>query len=151
MTDSYHERSYLMSFRVFAVSIGQSLGGYIGPKILASQANRAILDQYAAVVEMPHWSSCCTRTRPRLVSGSEVRWAADISRDRRWNRDRDAETAASAGEGSRRAAVDRGDGCDDGQAEAEAVVGRAVAEPLERLEDAAGIRRAEDRPGIGYG
>jgi hypothetical protein len=47
--------------------------------------------------------------------------------------------------------VDRGDGRDDGEAEAEAVVRRAVAEPLERLEDAVGIGSADDRPGIGYG
>ncbi len=36
MTDDYHGRSYLMSFRVFGVSIGQSLGGWLGPTILAA-------------------------------------------------------------------------------------------------------------------
>ena len=47
--------------------------------------------------------------------------------------------------------MDFGDGRDNGQAESEAVMGRAVAEPLERLEDAVGIRRADDRAGIGHG
>jgi len=30
-------------------------------------------------------------------------------------------------------------------------MGRAVAEPLERLEDEVGVRRADDGAGIGYG
>jgi hypothetical protein len=47
--------------------------------------------------------------------------------------------------------VDRGDGGDDGQAEPEPVVRRAAVEPLERLEDAAGVGRRDDRAGIGDG
>jgi hypothetical protein len=47
--------------------------------------------------------------------------------------------------------VDRGDRRDDGQTEPGAVMERAVAEPLERLKDPAGIRRADDRAGIGHG
>jgi hypothetical protein len=46
------------------------------------------------------------------------------------------------------AAVDRGNGRDDGQAESGAVMGCAVAEPLERLEDAAGVGRADDRADV---
>jgi hypothetical protein len=38
--------------------------------------------------------------------------------------------------------MDRG----DGQAQPHAVMRRAIAEPLERLEHAVGIRRADDRP-----
>ena len=37
------------------------------------------------------------------------------------------------------------------QAETESFVGGAVAEPLERLEDAVGVGRADDRAGIGHG
>jgi GPH family glycoside/pentoside/hexuronide:cation symporter len=40
MTDDYHERSYLMSFRVFGVSIGQALGGFLGPALIASQTDK---------------------------------------------------------------------------------------------------------------
>jgi hypothetical protein len=47
--------------------------------------------------------------------------------------------------------MDRDDGRDDGQAESEAVMRRAVVESLERLEDTVGVRRAYDRAGIGYG
>ena len=49
------------------------------------------------------------------------------------------------------AAVDRGDRRDDRQTEPEAVMGRAVADPLERLEDPIGIRRADHRAGVGHG
>lgn len=35
MTDGYHERSYLISFRVIAIGIGQMLGGYLGPTLIA--------------------------------------------------------------------------------------------------------------------
>jgi glycoside/pentoside/hexuronide:cation symporter, GPH family len=35
MTSDYHERSYLMSFRVIGLSIGQSVGGFLGPTLIA--------------------------------------------------------------------------------------------------------------------
>ena len=70
---------------------------------------------------------------------------------RRGDGDRDGQAAVIAGKGGDGAVVDRGDGRDDGQAEPEAVMGCAVAEPLERLEDAAGLHGADDRPGIGHG
>ena len=35
MTDDYHERSYLMSFRVIGLSVGQSVGGFLGPALIA--------------------------------------------------------------------------------------------------------------------
>ena len=47
--------------------------------------------------------------------------------------------------------MDRGDGRDYGQAEPEAIAGGAPVEPLEWLEDAAGVGRADDRAGIGHG
>ena len=62
--------------------------------------------------------------------------------------DRDGQAAVVAGAGGGGAAVDRGDGRDDGEAESEAVVGGAVVEPLERLEDAVGVRRADERAGV---
>jgi hypothetical protein len=52
----------------------------------------------------------------------------------RGDRDRDQQAAAIAGAGGDGAAVYRGDGPDDGQAQPEAVLGRAVAEALERSE-----------------
>ena len=42
--------------------------------------------------------------------------------------------------------MDCGDGRDDGEAEAEAVMGGEVIEPLERLEDAVGVRRLMSGP-----
>ncbi len=65
--------------------------------------------------------------------------------------DGDGQAAVVAGAGGGGAAVDRGDGGDDGEAESEAVMGGAVVEPVERLEDAVGIRRADDRAGVGHG
>src|SRR5580692_930568 len=64
--------------------------------------------------------------------------------------DRDGQAAVAAGAGGSGTAVDRGDGRDDGQAEPEAVGGGPVAEPLERLEDAADVGRVDDRAGISY-
>src|SRR4051794_11608893 len=49
------------------------------------------------------------------------------------------------------AAVDGGDGRDDGQAESGAIVRGAIVEPLERLEDALRIRLADSRAGVGHG
>ena len=49
------------------------------------------------------------------------------------------------------ALVDCGDGRDDGEAEAEAVVGGALVEPLERLKDPIGVSRADEWAGIGDG
>lgn len=57
----------------------------------------------------------------------------------RGHRDFDGEAAVIAGAGGNGAAVDRCNGRNDGKTEPEAVTGRAVAEPLERLEDAVGI------------
>jgi hypothetical protein len=75
----------------------------------------------------------------RLFRGSSRRLA-------RW-REGDIDDQAAAGIGARvdGGAVDRGDGVDDGQAEPGAVMGGAVVQPLERLKDAAGIGRADDR------
>ncbi|MBM3515373.1 MAG: MFS transporter [Alphaproteobacteria bacterium] len=36
MTDDYHERSYLISFRVTAIGIGQVLGGFLGPYLIVT-------------------------------------------------------------------------------------------------------------------
>src|SRR6266496_3696938 len=78
--------------------------------------------------------------------------AGALGRDAgRGDGDRDGQAAVVAGAGRGGAAVDRGDGGDDGQAESGALMGGAVVEPLERLEDAVGIRRADDRAGIGHG
>ena len=44
--------------------------------------------------------------------------------------------------------MDCGDGCDDGEAESEAVVGRAVVEPLKWLKDAFGVRWADALAGV---
>ena len=74
------------------------------------------------------WSSVC------LHAGALGQGAG------RGDGDGDGQAAVVAGAGGGGAAVDRGDGRDDGQAESEAVVGGAVVEPLERLEDAVGVR-----------
>src|SRR5215472_7738438 len=66
-------------------------------------------------------------------------------------RDRDEQAAVITGAGGSGAAVDRCDGRDDGQAEPEAIAGGAPVEPLEWLEDAADVGRADDRAGIGDG
>ena len=58
--------------------------------------------------------------------------------------DGDGQAAVIAGAGGGGAAVDCGDGRDDGEAEPEAVVGDAGAEPLERLEDPVGVGRADE-------
>ena len=36
MTDDYHERSYLISYRVTAIGIGQVLGGFLGPYLIVA-------------------------------------------------------------------------------------------------------------------
>jgi GPH family glycoside/pentoside/hexuronide:cation symporter len=36
MTDDYHERSYLISYRVTAIGIGQILGGFLGPYLIVA-------------------------------------------------------------------------------------------------------------------
>src|SRR5262249_32475951 len=64
---------------------------------------------------------------------------------------RDCEAAAGPGLGGHGAVVCRGDGCDDGQAEAEAVGGGAAVEPLERLEQGAEGGPGDDRAGVGDG
>ena len=43
-----------------------------------------------------------------------------------------------------RAAVDSGDGRDDGETESEALMGSPVVEPLERLKDALRVLRADE-------
>ena len=35
MTSSYHERSFLISFRVYGIAFGQVIGGFLGPLIIA--------------------------------------------------------------------------------------------------------------------
>src|ERR1700722_15675519 len=64
--------------------------------------------------------------------------------------DRDAQAAVVAGAGGGGAAVNLGDGRDDGQAEPGAVVRDPVAEPLEWLEDAVHVGRADQRAGVGH-
>jgi hypothetical protein len=69
----------------------------------------------------------------------------------RRDRDDDGQATEIAGAGDGGAAVDCSDGRDDGEAESEAVVRGAVAEPLEWLEDAVGFRWADERAGIDHG
>jgi hypothetical protein len=59
------------------------------------------------------------------------------------DRDRDRKAAVASRAGGDRAVVDLGDGRDDG--ETEALPAGAIGEALERLEQAAGIRWADDR------
>ncbi|HEX3981949.1 MAG TPA: hypothetical protein VHW93_12015, partial [Acidimicrobiales bacterium] len=66
------------------------------------------------------------------------------------DRDRDQQATVLSGAGIGRAAVDCGDGCDDGQTEPKSIVGRAVAEALEWLEDAVDIRWADQWTGVGH-
>lgn len=35
MTNSYHERSFLITFRVYGIAFGQVIGGFVGPLIIA--------------------------------------------------------------------------------------------------------------------
>ncbi|MEH6548850.1 MAG: MFS transporter [Pseudomonadales bacterium] len=35
MTDNYHERSFLITFRVYGIAFGQVIGGFVGPLIIA--------------------------------------------------------------------------------------------------------------------
>ena len=80
-------------------------------------------------------ASTCGARRPLLEQRRRAHPSAG-----RGDRDCDGQAAVRPGAGGGGAAVDRGDGGDDGQAESEAVMGGAVAEPLERLEDAVGVR-----------
>src|ERR1700685_1299803 len=92
-------------------------------------------------------SDASTTARAYLLAAGPL----PLNPARRGNGDRDGQAAVVAGPGGDGAVVYRGDGRDDGQAEPETVMGGAIAEPLERLEDAVGIHRADDRPGIGHG
>src|SRR5207253_677526 len=67
---------------------------------------------------------------------------------KRGDRDGDGQAAVIARTGGGGAPVDCGDGRDDGQTETEALVGGALVEPLERLEYAVGLRRADERAGV---
>lgn len=67
------------------------------------------------------------------------------------DRDRDGQAAVFSGLSGRGAAVDGCDRSHDGQAGSGAFMGGALVEPLERLEDAVNIRRADGRAGVGDG